>query len=77
MFYLAGEDYSGVSLTASVSAGATMQTLTINIIDNNIVECNETLNVTILSAAHCGVTIGSISHSKVLISDNDGNIIFV
>ena len=74
MFYLAGEDYSRVSLTDSISAGITMWPLIINIIDNNIVECNETFNVTILSVAHCGVTIGNTSNSEVMISDNDGNI---
>ena len=77
MLYLAGEDYSGNSLPVNVVAGVTVQPLTINIINNHIIECNETFNVTIVSATTCGVTIGSTSNSEVMISDNDGNIIFL
>ena len=48
-----------------------MQSLTINIIDNNIVECNEMFNVTMVSVTTCGVTIGS-EISEVMIRDDDG-----
>ena len=48
-----------------------MQPLTINIIDNNIVECNEMFNVTMVSVTTCGVTIGSNRISEVMIRDDD------
>ena len=49
-----------------------MQPLTINIIDNNIVECNEMFNATMVSVTTCGVTIGSNRISEVMIRDDDG-----
>ena len=53
-----------------------MQLLTINIIDDNIVECNEIFNVTIVSVTTCGVTIGSNRISEVMIRDDDGKYRF-
>ena len=41
MCAIAGEDYNGSPITANVPAGVTMQPFTINIINNNIIECNE------------------------------------
>ena len=70
--YVAGEDYNGSSITVNVPAGVTMQPLTISIIDNNIVECNEMFNVTMVSVTTCGVTIGSNRISEVMIRDDDG-----
>ena len=50
-----------------------MQPLTINILNNSIVECNETFNVTMVSViTTCGVTIGSNRISEVMIRDDDG-----
>ena len=49
-----------------------MQPLTIKIMDNNIVECNEVFNVTMVSVTTCGVTIGSNRISEVMIRDDDG-----
>ena len=66
------EDYVGVIKTIVIPAGVVMQTFTINIINNNIVECNETFNVTMVSVTTCGVTIGSNSNSEVMIRDDDG-----
>ena len=70
--YIAGEDYNGSPITVNIPAGVTMQPLTINIIDNNIVECNEIFNVTMVSVTTCGVTIASNRISKVMIRDDDG-----
>ena len=75
LLYIAGEDYNGSPITVNISAGVTMQPLAINIIDNNIVECNETFNVTMVSVTTCGVTIGSISISEVMIRDDDGKYV--
>ena len=49
-----------------------MQPLTINILDNNIVECNEMFNVAMVSVNTCGVTIGSDRIGEVMIRDDDG-----
>ena len=76
MFFVAGEDYNGSPITVNVPAGVTMQPLTINIIDNNIVECNEMFNVTMVSVTTCGVTIGSNRISEVMIRDDDGKYRF-
>ena len=76
VFYVAGEDYNGSSIIVNVQAGVTMQPLTINIIDNNIVECNEMFNVTMVSVTTCGVTIGSNRISEVMIRDDDGKYRF-
>ena len=69
-------DYNGNPITVNVPAGVTMQPLTINILDNNIVECNETFNVTMVSVTTCGVTIGSNRTSEVMIRDDDGKYKF-
>ena len=73
----AGEDYNGSLTRFNVSAGVTMTQLTINIIDNNIVECNEMFNVIMVSVTTCGVTIGSNRISEVMIRDDDGKCIQV
>ena len=64
-------------MTVNVPAGVTTQPLAINIIDNNITECNETFNVTIVSVTTCGVTIGSNNISEVMITDDDGKHRFI
>ena len=53
-----------------------MLALTIKILDNNIVECNEIFNVTMVSVTTCGVTIGSDRIGKVMIRDDDGKYKF-
>ena len=59
-------------MVVSVTAGVMTQSFTITIADNNIVNCNETFIVTILSVAACGVTIGNNNRSEVRITDDDG-----
>ena len=70
--YIVGEDYNGSPITIVVPAGVTIQPLTINIIDNKIVDCDKTFNVTMVSVTTCGVTIGSNRISEVMIRDDDG-----
>ena len=53
-----------------------MQPITININNNDIVECNEMFNVTMMSVTTCGVTIGSNGISEVMIRDDDGKHMF-
>ena len=76
MLLIAEEDYNRSPITVNVPAGVTMQPLTINLIDNSIVECNEIFNVTIVSVTTCGVTIGSNRSSEVMIRDDDGKYKF-
>ena len=53
--------------------------VTINIVDDNVVECNEVFNVKILSIESCGFMIGSNNSSVVTIRDDDSkyNVISV
>ena len=74
--FIAGEDYNGSPITINVPGGVTMQMFTINIAENNIVECNETFNVIMMSVTTCGVTIGSNRISEVIIRDDDGKHMF-
>ena len=76
MCTIAGEDYNGSPVTVNVPAGVTMLPLAINIIDNNIVECNEMFNVTMVSVTTCGVTIGGNRISEVIIRDDGGKHMF-
>ena len=77
LLFSAGEDYNGSPITLNVPAGVIMESLAINIIENNTVECNETFNVTIVSVTTCGVTIGSNNSSEVMITDDDGKHRFI
>ena len=53
-----------------------MHPLMISIINDNIVECNETFNATIMPVATCAVKIGSARSSEVMIRDDDGKYRF-
>ena len=46
-----------------------------NIINDNIVEFNETFRLLLVSVSNCGVTIGSYNTSEVIIADNDGTYV--
>ena len=53
------------------------QSFTISIVNNNIVECNETFNAIIMSVTTCGVTTGSDDRAVVRIADDDGRQIVI
>ena len=55
----------------NVPAGVMMQSFTVAISDDDIVECDETFIVTITSVTTCGVTVGSNNMSEVTITDDD------
>ena len=55
----------------NVPAGVMTQSSAVVIGDNDIVECNETFIVTILSVNTCGVTVGHNNRSEVRITDDD------
>jgi len=71
------KDYNGGIRTIIVPAGVMTQSFTISIVNNNIVKCNETFNVIIMSVTTCGVTIGSNDRAVVRISDDDGRQIVI
>ena len=67
-----GEEYNGSSIRlVDVPAGEMTQPFTVVISDNDIVECDETLIVTILSSISCRVAIGNTNRSEVRIIDDD------
>ena len=55
----------------NVPAGVMTQSFAVVIGDNEIVECNETFIVTILSVNTCGVIVGHNNRSEVRITDDD------
>ena len=65
-------DYDGMINTVTIPPGTLIQTFIINIFDNNLVECNETFIITMVSVTTCGVTIGNNNNSEVMIRDDDG-----
>ena len=54
-----------------VSARVISQSFTVAIVDNDVVECDETFIVTILSVTTCAVTIGNNNSSEVIVIDDD------
>ena len=74
-----GKDYRIISTTVSVAAGEMSKSFIINIINNNIIECDETfkLEFSIISPP-CEVVIGN-GTSEVMIRDDNSkrNIMLV
>jgi hypothetical protein len=65
-----GNDYTATSGTLNFADGETSKTISIPILEDAIVEGDETFNVT-LSNATGGATLGSASSATVTINDND------
>ena len=70
-YFIDGADYTGGMRVIDVPAGEMTQPFTVDIVDNDIVECDETFIVTITSVTTCGVTIGNNNRSEVTITDDD------
>ena len=49
-----------------------MVNFTVNTTISEMIECNETFNISIISVPACGVIIGSYNNSEVIIKDNAG-----
>ena len=69
--FIDGEDYTGWMRVVDVPAGVMTQSFTIDIVDNDIVECNETFIARIISVTTCGVTIRNNNRSEVIVTDDD------
>ena len=66
-----GEDYSIDSTTVSVETGKMSKLFAINIIDDNITECDVTFKLTLsVPASACGAVNGKIDSTEVTIIDN-------
>ena len=58
-------------MVVDVPAGVMTQSFTIDVVDSDNVECDETFIITISSVTTCGVTIGNNNSSAVIITDDD------
>jgi C1A family cysteine protease len=67
-----GSDYTALGTTVSFAAGATTATKTVSVQDDNLVEGDETVVVTL--AAGTGYTVGSPSTATVTIKDDDATV---
>ena len=68
----AGADYNQQSVVpVTINAGTTMQQFTINITDDNIIECTEAFTLSI-EGTWCGLN-SSEGRARVIIIDDDGN----
>ena len=73
MLFIDVKDYSGDLRVVTVPAGEIAQLFTIAIVDDDVMECDETFTVTILPVTTCAVTISdSSSRTEVMITDDDG-----
>ena len=73
-----GEDYRINSTTVSLAAGKMSKSFTINIINDDITECDETINLTLsVSASTCGAVNGTNDTAEVVIQQDDGRRSFI
>ena len=63
--------------TITIPTNVTTLAFTMNLTDNDIVECPESFNVTIVSVIGSGVTTGSVYNTEVAILDDDGNLLCI
>jgi hypothetical protein len=68
-----GSDYNSLTGSVVIAAGATSAVLPINIIDDNLIEGNETAVVTLLSSN--AYTVGAANSATVTIADNDSTVV--
>lgn len=70
---LAGSDYTSVSGNLSWASGETgIKTFSVPIVDDNVMEPNESFTVSISAAS--GASLGSPATANITITDNDGNV---
>ena len=67
-----GEDYRR-NATLNIPANITSTSFTINIINDNISECNKLFKIVLsVPPSTCGVIVGNNNTSEVTINDDDG-----
>jgi len=64
-------DYTNVSQTVTFAPGEVLKTITMPVVDDTLVEGDETINLS-LSNATGGATLGATSAATLTITDNDG-----
>ena len=70
-----GEDYIIASTIVSIAAEEMSKSFTINIINENIIECDETFKLTLnVPASTCGAVNGTNNRTEVTIKDDDSTI---
>lgn len=67
-------NYIGGIITVNVPAGITAQSFTIDIVNNDLIDCVKRFNVTIESATVCTFATGNESSSEVIITDHNEGI---
>ena len=70
--YIDARDYIGDLRVITVPAGEMAQLFAIGIVDDDVMECDETFTVTILLVTTCAVAISNNSRTEVMILDDDG-----
>ena len=66
-------DYRRNSITVNVPTNETSASFPVQIVNNNIAECDETFTLTLsVPSSPCGVISGSDDTSEVMIRDDDG-----
>ena len=67
------KDYQRKSITVMVPADKISVTFAVNIINDDVSECNETFSLMLsIPTPPCGVVIGKNNTSEVIIRDDDG-----
>jgi len=70
--YSGGEDYKFEPYNVTFPAGVTAKSLNVTIVDDNILENNETFNLRISSQLPNRVNLNNTNQITVTIEDNDG-----
>ena len=74
LFFLSGDDFNSVTQTATIAAGTNSSMVNIPVINDNIVEGDETFNMslTVPSSLGLGIRTGTITNVTVTIIDTSG-----
>ena len=72
---LNGTDYTSLNGTATIAAGQTFVDVPLNVIDDTLIESNETAILTVSSSSN--YTVGATNTATVTIADNDQNTVTV
>ena len=74
-----GSDYTTLSGTVTVLANATTATINVSVLDENLLEDNETVTVTLtgISSGDADVSLGAIASDTVTIADDDAALVTI